>query len=327
MIRRPLSPVPTLLVLLLAIVPGFGTGAETVSLPATATADGPEDNSPLIENAREAVRSSTLWLARGVDSWFGDVPFEKGGKVSDGRLSIGLLKRQDDSLDLNVRFNARFALPNVERLTYLFVGNDDRRDVVSDTPGALTRQDRLLAQPRGSQSFFAGFGRDISDAVDLRLGVRGRLNVYAQARFRKRWQVGDQAVLDFKQTLFYSREDRLGSTTAAAYERVLSPTLSLRGLVAATSTQKEPDITWSGIVGAYRSFGDQRLLSVEALAGGRQHSGTTTTDRGIQTRWEQPIYKNWLVGGVVLGRFWPRPDATVVRQGVWALGANLQMHF
>ncbi len=306
---------------LLMALPGLCGASDAAPTGGEAGTRGP------IEDARDAVRSSALWLARGVDSWFGDRPFEDGGKVSDGRLSVGVLQRQGESVDVNVRFNARFVLPNIERLTYLFVGNDDRREVLTDSPGALSRQDGLLTRPRDSQSFFAGIGRDLSDSIDLRLGVRGRLNVYAQARFRHQWQLGAHTLADFKQTVFYSREDRLGSTTAASVERVVSPTLSVRWLGAATTTQSEPDLTWSNLLGVYRSFGPQRLLSLEALASGRQHSGTATTDQGIQARWEQPVYEDWLVGGVVVGRFWPRPDAASVREGVWALGANLQMRF
>ena len=75
-----------------------------------------------MEVTRRSVRSTAEWLARGVDSWFGDKPFEEGGKVTDGRLSVSLLQRHDENTDLSVRFNARFGLPNVEERVYLFIG-------------------------------------------------------------------------------------------------------------------------------------------------------------------------------------------------------------
>ena len=45
-------------------------------LPVSA-AEPPE--SPVLESTRQSVRSTTEWLARGVDSWFGDKPFAEGG--------------------------------------------------------------------------------------------------------------------------------------------------------------------------------------------------------------------------------------------------------
>ena len=47
----------------------------------------------LAESARASVRATTIWVASGVDSWFGDRPFAREGKVTNGQLDIGLVKR------------------------------------------------------------------------------------------------------------------------------------------------------------------------------------------------------------------------------------------
>jgi hypothetical protein len=78
-------------------------------------------------------------------------------------------------------------------------------------------------------------------------------------------------------------------------------------------------------VGSYKSFGNQRLLALEALIQGQQGSGVFATDLGLQTRWEQPVHENWLLGEVVVGHFWPRLDAQTARRGAWALGLGLKM--
>ena len=268
-----------------------------------------------------------VWLARGVDSWFGDRPFEDGGKVSDGRLSVSLLKREGETVDVNVRFNARFRLPNVEESTYLFFGRDDPREVLTDRPGALSRQEQLQSQSNAERQFFAGIGRTITDDIDFRLGLRGGLKLYAQARYRKQWELGDDGLAEFRQTVFWSSSDRTGSTTAFSYEHLFSPVWAARSLTSATITQKTERFEWSSLLGVYRSFGNQRLLSLEALVAGQQGSGVPATDYGVQTRWEQPVYSNWLIGGVVVGHFWPRPNAQAERSGAWAMGASLKMQF
>ena len=304
------------------------TAGSTAGSPGAVAGNTPEtETDKVMESTRESVRSTALWLASGVDSWFGDRPFTDGGRVTDGRLSISLLTRQRESPDFAVRFNARFRMPNLDRLTYVFVGRDDQQDVVTDKPGALSRQDQLLPPSTQDRTFFAGLGRALNDAVDFRLGVRGGLKLYAQARVRGSWQIGAGDLVDFRQTLFWTVADRVGSTTAVAYEHVFSPTLATRWLSAATVTQALPKFVWSSIGGAYRSFGDQRLLSLEALVNGQQGLGVGATDYGVQTRWEQPVYRDWLVGGIVVGRFWPRPDATSERRGAWALGASIKMRF
>jgi hypothetical protein len=82
-------------------------------------------------------------------------------------------------------------------------------------------------------------------------------------------------------------------------------------------------------LGAYHSLGGQRLLSLEVLANGTgtQGTGVGLSDRGLLAKWEQPIYRNWLLCEIVGGHFWTRPDAASERGGVWALGTTLKMRF
>ncbi len=232
------------------------------------------------------MHSTAEWLARGVDSWFGDKPFEEGGKVTDGRLSVSLLKRQDENADFNLRFNARFRLPNVEEQRLPV--HRPRQSARGDHRPAGVRSARRNAcwrRPPDDRRFFAGLGRTVSDAVDFRLGFRGGLKPYVQVRYRRRWTPRPNDLVEFRQTVFWTVDDHLGSTTALSYEHAFSSVLASRWLSAATITQATKKFEWYSILGAYRSLGDQRVLSVEALVAGRQSSGVGLTDYGLQTRW------------------------------------------
>jgi hypothetical protein len=280
----------------------------------------------VIDSARAGLRSGTEWLARGVDSWFGDMPFEQGGRVTDGRLTIGLLEREGDDTRFSLRFNARFRLPNVERRAYLFVGRDNPREVVTDRPGAFSRTDQLLPERDDDRRFFAGIGLDLRDAVDFRLGLRGGLKPYAQLRWRRPWRLDPATEVEARATLFWSLDDRLGATTALSWERALSPVLTLRALASGTATQDTNTLEWSGLTGMYRSFGRQRLLSFEGVINGRLDTGGAA-DLGLRVRWEQPLYRDWLIGELTVGHFWPRDDATTERRSAWALGGQLKLRF
>ncbi|MDH4051615.1 MAG: hypothetical protein OEU93_08550, partial [Rubrivivax sp.] len=238
-----------------------------------------------------------------------------------------LYKREDDSLDANLRFNASVRLPNVERQGYLFFGRDNERDLVTDTPDALSKEARLLPDTTEERSFFAGLGFALHESVDFRVGFRGGLKPYVQARYRHSWPIGEAARVDFRETAFWTLDDHLGSTTAVSYERALSPTLSMRWLNAATVTQTNRNFDLSSLLGVYQAFGNQRVLSLELQAVARESSGVGLTDYGVQTRWEQPLHKDWLLGEILVGHFWPRPDVQAERRGVWALGLQLKMGF
>lgn len=317
----------------MALGAAFGLGGQALAqaapaaVPAAAAQAAPLSTSEeMAESARRSVRASAEWLARGVDSWFGDRPFEDGGKVSDGELRLRVFKRQDQDVDIDLRFDARFALPNVEKSTYFFIGRDEERNIVRDQPSAVQRQQELpTTRSSLDGSFFAGLGRLVSDEIDLRVGFRGGLKPYVQARYRKPWALGPATRAEFRESIFYSSDDRLGSTTAFSIEHRLSPVLNSRWITAATITQKSEKFEWFSNLGVYRSFGAQKLLSLELLTNGAQGSGVLLTDYGVQSRWEQPVYKDWLIGEVLLGHFWPRADRDSARGRAWALSVGLKM--
>ena len=100
-----------------------------------------------------------------------------------------------------------------------------------------------------------------------------------------------------------------------------------RWLNAATITQADSKFEWHSSLGAYKSLGMQRLLSLELLANGKQGSGVAVADYGLQARWEQPVHKDWLLCEILIGHFWPRPDSMSARGRAWAVGAGLKMRF
>ncbi len=308
------------------VPPPSASGDQSTVTPASATEDSETKQS--LENARESVRAAAVWLASGVNSWFGDRPFkEGGGKVSDGRLDVSIYERRDQGVDFNVRFNARFQLPNLEKHAYLFTGRDNQREILTDKPDSFSRQQLLQTQTEADRSFFAGIGRVVGDSVDFRLGFHGALKPYAQARYRKSWEPSPIDGVDFRETIFVTIADHLGSTTALSYRHIFSPTLVGRWLSAATITQADSHFEWNTSLGIFKSLGGHRLASLELLFNGKQGTGVTVTDYGLQARWEQPVYKDWLLGEVIVGHFWPRPDALSERGRAWALGTALKMRF
>ncbi|MBI5717690.1 MAG: hypothetical protein HZC37_08390 [Burkholderiales bacterium] len=296
--------------------------------PATpAATPGDPASEPTLESAREAVRATTVWLARGIDSWFGDRPFEAGGKVSDGQLNIGLFQREGERADVNVRLHARLRLPNLGESGFAFLGRDNPREVITDTPGAVARQERLQRETRNDREFLAGIGVALRESFDVRLGLRGGLKPYLQARYHEQWQPDEIHLIEFRQTFFLSKEDQLGSTTALSLAHASTPTLTLRWLNAATITQRTRRYEVSSVLGAYRAFEERRLLSLEALVNTVQGSGAAIDDAGLLLKWEQPFLRDWLVGEVVIGHFWPRPDAAVPRTRLWAAGLGVRIGF
>lgn len=172
----------------------------------------------VIDDARATTRDWSERLARHVDSWFGNAPFEDGGNVTQGQLNLGVFHRQDQGTDVTVRFSARFRLPNFERSAYLFVGRDNPREAIRDTPGLSDLQQQGLQSKPGDRSFLGGLGGTLGDDVSFRVGVGARLQPFAQVRWDRPWVLSPGQVLALRETLFWSRAERFGATTALTYE-------------------------------------------------------------------------------------------------------------
>lgn len=303
--------------------------SEPVSTNPIPPASEPGQVDQWLSGSRGVVRSSTEWVARHVDSWFGDKPFSDGGRVYDGRIGLTMLSRQHGGSDVNVGFNARFRLPNVENHSYVFVGRDDPDEVVADTPKELSRRELLLSETPVQRSVFAGLGIALREAIDLRVGVRGGLKPYAQARFRKVGYFGKARTnrVEFRETFFWGLRDRFGATTSLTYEHPFTSSLAFRWLSSATITQASRGWFWSSSAGVLKSFGRQRTWALDALVVGERVDEGQVSDYGLQTKWQEPVHEDWLLGHVVVGHFWPRGPNLIQRERSWALGAGLTMLF
>lgn len=288
--------------------------------------DGQVERTNVLDTTRRYVHDGVAWVARGVDSWFGDKPFEPDGKVAGG-IGLSFLWRQDEGFDWLTRFRVRLDLPNLRDKAFIFIGRDNERELVTDRPEGFTRREQLLEETRDDQSFFAGLGTQIGDFVSLRAGFRGGFKPYAQARYQNQWQLGRRDEIEFKETLFWTVDDGFGMTTALNYGHRFSPSLALRWNSAATWAQETDGVEWGSSVGLYKGFGSQRQLSLEALVSGETGGDAEVGEYGVRTRWEQPIYKDWLLTELILGYFWPRKDLATERGRTWAVGAGIQMRF
>lgn len=280
----------------------------------------------MLESARDYTYQGSYLLAREVNSWFGDAPFEGKGRVS-GYVRVNGLWDQRDGTKANVRFRLRVKLPNLENRAYAFIGQDNKDEIVRDQPQAFSREQMLLRENgRDDQSFFAGLGYDLRDSIDFRVGFRGGLNPYVQARYRKDWVLSPRDIIYLRESLFWSVKDSFGSTTVLDYEHALSSSLVARWSTVGTITRRTDGFEWQSGIGLIKDFPGIRTASIEALVQGTSGE-VDISNYGIRTSWRQPVYKEWLFGKVTLGHFWPKDKEIRTRERAWALGASLEMHF
>ncbi|MBP8216519.1 MAG: hypothetical protein KAX54_02605 [Thauera sp.] len=312
--------------LLLVLIAPVASAAEPGLSPNPVSPEAAQEEG-ILDTTRSHVRGFSLWLGESVNDWFGDRPFTDGGKVTHGRLGLRNLWRQDEGWDTNVRFRARFDLPNLRDKAYVFIGRQNERELLTDQSEAFTREQLLLEERRKEdQTGFAGLGVALRKNLDFRVGVRGGLKFYTQARYRKQWALSEQDRIEFRETIFWNNKDKFGSTTALDYEHAFTPKLSLHWQNATTISEKTDDFAWGSSLGLFRRYGDDRMLSGEMVVTGETGAKENIDEYGVRMKWTQPVYRDWLIGEFIVGHYWPQREDRE-RDRSWAAGVNLEMRF
>lgn len=302
-----------------------GAGAAEPALSAPEQDAGSADS--IIVRGRAAVRDLTESVARRVDHWFGDKPFDPGGRVS-GSIGFKFLAQQHESPEMNLRFRARLDLPNVKEKAYLFFGQENERELITDQPEPFTRRELLLPEDRkADQTLFAGLGYALLDVIDFRAGVRGGFKPYVQARYKTNWRLSERDGMDFRETVFWRPDDGVGATTALNFGHAYSPSVALRWQNAGTISKETDGMAWSSSLGLFKSYGADRMASLEALVSGATAASDDLREYGVRAVWLQPIYRDWTILEVSVGHFWPQGDAKAERSRNWALGVGVDIRF
>ena len=296
--------------------------------PASTEEDQEDEDLPVLDSSREEVREATEWVARGVDSWFGNKPFEEGGKVTKGRIRTRVVWREHDEVDFNLRFRVSMRLPNLQDKAYVLIGSENERDLVRDRPDTVMDQQRLLRESkRDDETFFAGIGLRLLDDVSVSVGLRDLHKPYLKLRYRHEWLLGQKNLISFQETGFWALSDGFGATTSLDFEHAFTPVLSARWHNSGTVSEEDDGLDWYTSLGLFRDFGEQRQLSGEVLADGETGDEVDVEEYGVLMKWRQPVYKDWLIGELTGGHYWEREKLAAEREGKWALGVGVQMNF
>ncbi|MGM0552835.1 MAG: hypothetical protein ACQETK_03350 [Pseudomonadota bacterium] len=281
-----------------------------------------------LHETREGTRDLTYWLVRNVDGWFGDKPFDDSGGHAGGRVELGGLHREDKGFKSSARFRLDVTMPNVDERIYLFVGRGAEDELVQDQPDTFSRAQLLLPEDRDEdQTWFGGLGYHLREHVDLRLGIRGGYKPYAQARYRRVFWPTDATTLDFRETLFVATGDGIGATTSLDLAHALTERRAFRWRSSATVSTETRGADWSTALGVFHRLGPEQEISLEVLANGETARPVKVREYGLRGAYRQPVYRDWIIGEVILGHFWPRGDHDPDRREAWALGLGLEMIF
>ena len=312
--------------------PAAPTPTPTPTPPAAAaqvTAVPPEaPKVPWIARLREWAHHTVAGSAAWFDGLFGDVRADDDVYISRAWLTGLLAWDEEDGVSPRLRLRARYVFPQMERRLGVLIGRGDVDDVLSPTdPGGgglerlpETERDTVAGleyvplQGAGSRLAFSA-GARIADPIDT----------YVRGRYRHLFPVGDDALLRFRQTVFWRDSKGFGTTSAVDLERRRHDGFLLRWSVAGTVSEKSDGMEFDTGITAYHSLGSSSALAWHGWVTGESAAPVPTREYGADLAYRRRLNWPWLIGEVRAGHAWRREQLAEQRHGVWLAGIGVEM--
>ncbi|HBL28156.1 MAG TPA: hypothetical protein DD490_15085 [Acidobacteria bacterium] len=276
----------------------------------------------------ETFCGANLWF----DGLFGGEPDVENARQTSGRVELSTLYTEHDGFDVRGRLRLRYNLPALDRRINLFLGRDDRDQVVEDRLEGFAIRSSVFGLETEEQ-WLAGLGYAPpgrwASKFDFRVG--GRLKtapeIFAQSRYRHNAFVGEHSVWRFRETVFWENREGFGSTTGLDFDRVLRRDLLFRWGNVGTISESTEGMTWRSAAVLYHNLHKARAVAAELFLRGATGDDVQLREYGARTVYRQPVGKPYLFGELTAGYTWPREERHQPREGSAMLGLSLELLF
>lgn len=304
-----------------------GDTAPTPQEPAP-EAGGQQPRPPWIKRLREWAHRTVAGSAAWFDGLFGDERVDDGVYVTRAWLTGYLAWDEDDGLEPKLRLRARFVFPQMERKLGLLIGRGDDDDRFSGMEAGGSAIDRL---PGAENDTVAGLEYVPLEGTGSRLSfsagarIASPIDPYVRARYRHLLPLGENALLRFRQTVFWRDTKGFGTTSAIDIERRRSKGFLLRWNVSGTVSEADDGLAYNTGVTVYRALGSESALAWHGWVAGESAAPVPTREYGVDVEFRQRLMWWWLIGGVRVGHAWRREELIDDRHGVWLAAVGLEM--
>jgi hypothetical protein len=292
----------------------------------------PEEEAMLDRSRRvlaETFCGATLWF----DGLFGGEPDVENARAVSGRVELSTIYSEADGTDPKARLRLKYDLPNLENRVNLFLGRDDRDDVVQGREEGFAIRSSVFGVETEDR-WLAGLGYSPpgrwSERVDFRVG--GRLSsapeLFLQGRLRRNFFLGDRSVWRLRETAFYENRDGFGFTSSADFDYVLRRRLLFRWGTVGTFSEVTEGLYWRSTALLYQNLGSRSAVAYELFIRGATEAEVELREFGARAVYRQPLLRReWLYGEVITGYTWPRYERDEPREGSAVIGFGLELLF
>jgi hypothetical protein len=275
----------------------------------------------------ETFCGATLWF----DGLFGERDVENARAVS-GRVELSAIHTDADGTEPRARLRLKYDLPNVDKRVNLFLGRDDRDDVVQGRQEGFAIRSSVFGIETQDR-WLAGLGYSPpgrwKERLDFRVGARlsSSPEAFVQGRLRRNVFLGERSVWRLRETVFYENRDGFGSTASADFDHVLRRKLLFRWGTVGTISEVTEGLDWRSATVLYQNLGARSALAYELFVRGSTDAEVAMREYGARTIYRRPLNREWLFGELIGGYTWPRESRDEPREGSVMIGLGVELLF
>lgn len=277
----------------------------------------------------EMLCGASLWF----DGLFGERRNLHAARGASGRLELSFLDSEYEGTRFRSRGTVRVDFPNLEQRVHAFLGRDDQDEFIQDRSEGLALRSQFI-NVETDEGWLAGLGYGLPGSykkrTDFRVGAKAgnEPKIFGQARHRRNWVLNERNLWHFRETIFWTNRDGLGSTTALDYDHILRRSMLLRWGNIGTISEETKGFEWRTALILYQDLPGFRAMAYEAFLRGWTEGPVGIREYGARAIYRQSILgREWLSGEIVLGYSWPRELLVEERDGSLTFGLGIEMHF
>jgi hypothetical protein len=281
----------------------------TANDSATCNQDPPKQT--FLDRLQEKLSEWSCSSASWADGLFSGHQKQYSYRETHGEVYLGGSWSQLNDFEKVLRFRARLALPNTRNRWHGFIGRVDRNEFVTESTHELhalpVAFDRNL---RNSLLLGLGYEEPLKKrgALDADVGVPFDLpfDPYVKTSYRIGFPLGDSDLIRLRETLFWQKTERLGTTTRIDWDHVVSDSNLLRWTASATQSKAIDGWRWYSTLTWYEMLSPKHALAYE-LAASRNNTALSTDvdDYSVSTIYRHNFWRSWLWLEARLGVSWP----------------------
>lgn len=236
--------------------------------------------------------------------------------------------RWDESEDFghDIRVSANISLPRVSDRVRLLISRDE--SIEGELGQGDNRDDDRDEQTRlGLRFVLTDFGRTQFDVDGTVKVSSGGLNPRVRGRGRNTWGLTETTQARFTQTVFWERDDGVGTSSRADWEWLPDSESLVRLSGEGTVSEGSDGMDWGVSLVGYRQLNRKTAIRSEIGVFGHTQPERITEEYYVNFRFRRSFLRDWLFYELQPEYAWPEDDDTGERRSDFRFIVTLEIQF